>query len=74
MGEDGWTPKWTKVKDIANCSPWRINMLFAKEYDNHYSHLFGLSVLFSYFITEVTYLDWEKGRCPGDKESSLQNL
>ena len=74
LGEDGWTPKWTEVKDIANCSPWRINMLFANKYDNHYSHLFGLSGLFSYFITEVSYLEWGKGKRPGDKESSLQGL
>ena len=36
----------------------------------HYS-FFGL---FSYSITEVTYLEWEIGRCPRDGESPLKGL
>ena len=36
----------------------------------HYS-FFGL---FSYSITEVTYLEWEIGRYPRDEESPLKGL
>ena len=36
----------------------------------HY-FIFGL---FSYSITEVTYLEWEIGRCPRDEESPLKGL
>ena len=37
----------------------------------HYSFIFGL---FSYSITEVTYLEWEIGRYPRDEESPLKGL
>ena len=30
--------------------------------------------LFSYSITEVTYLEWEIGRYPRDEESALKGL
>ena len=36
----------------------------------HYSFL----GLFSYSITEVTYVEWEIGRCNRDEESPLKGL
>ena len=49
-------------------------MLFAKEYDDYHSHLFVLSGLISSFITDMTYLEWETGRYPGDEECILKGF
>ena len=57
-----------------NLSHWRINMLFANEYDDKNGHLFVFSFLFSYFITEMTYVEWEIRRGPGDDEYSPKGL
>ena len=50
-------------------------MLFAIEFDDYNSHLFVFfSGLFPSFLTEVTYLEWEIGRCNRDDESPLKGL
>ena len=49
-------------------------MLFANEYDEYNSPLFVSSGLLSYFITEVTYLELEIGRCNRDEQSPLKEL
>ena len=41
---------------MQNLLLWRIIMLLANEFDDYNSHLIVFSGLFSYFITEVTYL------------------
>ena len=63
-----------KLKILQNLSLWKINMLFANEYDDYNSHSLGFSGLFSNFITETTYLEWEIGKCSGDEEYSLKGL
>ena len=49
-------------------------MLFANECDDYNSPLFVSSGLLSYFITEVTYLELEKGSCNRDEECPLKCL
>ena len=49
-------------------------MLFANENDEYNSPFFVSSGLLSYFITEVTYLELEIGRCNRDEQSPLKDL
>ena len=66
--------EWMISYAAKNLSLWRNNRLFPNEYDDYDSHLIVFSDLLLYFITEVTYLEWEIGSCNGDEESSMKGL